>query len=129
MKPHNRGPSVFPAEKKFKDDFVTRPDAAWKTRSAVASSFFHQTAYVPEKLMPTKQTKKRARAAKRQGKKPTTQAGEFVKENMRKLKRGSGNVRSKKQAIAIGSGRTKPSPARSRGAKKAARTRARRYSR
>ena len=163
MKPHNRVPFVFPAEKKFKDDFVTRPDAAWKTRSAVASSFFHQTAYVPEKLMPTKQTKKRARAAKRQGKKPTTQAGDFVKENMRKLKRGSGNVRSKKQAIAIGlsearrsgvklpkpakgkassatrkkasrdkaigSGRTKPSPARSRGAKKAARTRARRYGR
>ena len=81
---------------------------------------------------------------------------------MRKLKAGSGNVRSRKQAIAIGlsearregvklgtpapgkasastrrkakrdtaigEGRYQPSATRSRGAKRAARTRARRYS-
>jgi hypothetical protein len=80
---------------------------------------------------------------------------------MRALRKGSGNVRSRKQAIAIGlsearragvrlappktnsgaikrkaardaavgQGRAKPNPTRSRGAKKAARTRERRYAR
>ena len=101
----------------------------------------------------------RARRDARAGKKPTTQAGEFIREEMHELKKGSGTVRSRKQAIAIGlsearrsgvklgapkkgkapsstrrkarrdsdigQGRAKPSPTRSRGAKKAARTRAR----
>jgi len=52
--------------------------------------------------MPATLAKKRARRDARQGKRPTTQAGEFVREEMRKLKEGSGNVRSRKQAIAIG---------------------------
>ena len=52
--------------------------------------------------MPTKATMRRVRRQARQGKRPTTQAGEFVRENMRELKRGSGNVRSRKQAVAIG---------------------------
>ena len=109
--------------------------------------------------MPKKSAIKRARRDARAGKKPSTQAGEFVREEMRELKKGSGNVRSRKQAIAIGlsearrsgvklnapkkgkasagtrrkarrdvavgQGKVKPSPTRSRGAKKAARTRAR----
>lgn len=59
--------------------------------------------YIPrENTMPTKTTKHRAKRAARQGKKPTTQAGEFVREEMRQYKKGSGNVRSRKQAIAIG---------------------------
>jgi len=52
--------------------------------------------------MPKKSAQKRARRAARAGKKPTTQAGEFVRDEMRELKKGSGNVRSRKQAIAIG---------------------------
>ena len=113
--------------------------------------------------MPKKIAIKRARRDARAGKKPTTQAGEFIREEMHALRRGSGNVRSRKQAIAIGlsearrsgvrldapkrgqvsnstrhkahrdsaigQGRARPSPARSRGAKRAARTRARRFSR
>jgi hypothetical protein len=113
--------------------------------------------------MPSQTAKKRARRDARQGKKPTTQAGEFIREEMREYKKGSGNVRSRKQAIAIGlsearragvklgtpakgkapkatrrkarrdtavgQGKAKPSPTRSRGAKKAARTRARKYGR
>ena len=113
--------------------------------------------------MPKKATIKRARRDAREGKKPTTQAGEFVREEMHKLHEGSGNVRSRKQAVAIGlsearrsgvklgapgrgkasgatrrkarrdvavgEGRAKPSAARSRGAKKAARTRERKYHR
>src|SRR5258708_16613794 len=45
---------------------------------------------------------KRARKDARSGKRATTQAGEFVKEEMHRLHEGSGNVRSRKQAIAIG---------------------------
>jgi hypothetical protein len=116
-----------------------------------------------EFIMPKAIALRRARRDARQGKKPNTQAGEFIREEMKAYKRGSGNVRSRRQAIAIGlsearragvklgapsrgktsaanrrkarrdaavgSGRRKPSPARSRGAKRAARTRARRYAR
>jgi hypothetical protein len=52
--------------------------------------------------MPQKKTKQRARQAKRKGKAPTTQAGEFVKEEMHHKKRGKHPVKSRKQAIAIG---------------------------
>jgi hypothetical protein len=110
--------------------------------------------------MPTRTALKRSRRAAREGKPPTTQAGAFVREEMRRYKRGSPTVRSRKQAIAIGlsearragvklgvppkgrvlaatrrkarrdaaigQGRAHPSPTRSRGARKAARTRARR---
>ncbi len=111
--------------------------------------------------MPKANAIKRARRDAGAGKKPATQAGEFVREEMRALHRGSGNVRSRQQAIAIGlsearragvklpapkrgssslkqksardnavgQGRIKPSPTRSRGAQKAARTRERRYGR
>jgi hypothetical protein len=52
--------------------------------------------------MPTSAAKKRARADAREGKKPTTQAGEFVREEMHRMKRGGGRARSPQQAIAIG---------------------------
>jgi len=52
--------------------------------------------------MPEKNTIERARQAKRQGKAPTTQAGEFVREEMEHVKRGKHPVKSRKQAIAIG---------------------------
>ena len=109
--------------------------------------------------MPTQTAKKHARAAAREGKRPSTQAGAYVREEMRRLKEGKGTVRSRRQAIAIGlsearragvalgqprrgsaslrrkaardsaigRGRYQPSARRSRGAKKAARTRARRH--
>ena len=107
--------------------------------------------------MPLISAVQKARRAARQGKKPTTQAGAFVREEMHRLRAGSGSVRSRKQAIAvglsearrsgvklpapsgspalrrkasrdraIGQGKIRPSAARSRGAKKAARTRGRR---
>jgi len=92
----------------------------------------------------------------RQGKKPATQAGEFVRTEMKEYEKGNPNVRSRKQAIAIGlsearragisagvggkgpsarrrgrelaigQGRARVSATRSRGARQAARTRARR---
>jgi hypothetical protein len=52
--------------------------------------------------MPAKETIKRARAAKREGKSPTTQAGEFVHEEIKHVREGKHGARSAKQAIAIG---------------------------
>ena len=52
--------------------------------------------------MPWKTTLKRARKDKREGKAATTQAGEFVREEMEHIRRGKHGARSAKQAIAIG---------------------------
>jgi hypothetical protein len=45
---------------------------------------------------------KRARRARREGKAPTTQAGEFVREEIEHVREGKHGARSTKQAIAIG---------------------------
>jgi len=52
--------------------------------------------------MPEKETMRRAREDKRSGKAPTTQAGEFVREEMHYIREGKHGARSTKQAIAIG---------------------------
>jgi hypothetical protein len=52
--------------------------------------------------MPEKRTIEKARKDKRKGKAPTTQAGEFVHEEIDKVRRGEHGVRSPQQAIAIG---------------------------
>jgi hypothetical protein len=52
--------------------------------------------------MPDKRTIKRALKDKRAGKAPTTQAGEFVREQIHKIRRGQHGARSPQQAIAIG---------------------------
>jgi len=52
--------------------------------------------------MPDKQTVQRARADKRAGKAPSTQAGEFVREEIDHIREGKHGARSTKQAIAIG---------------------------
>src|SRR5437667_5811829 len=52
--------------------------------------------------MPEKETVERAKRDKRQGKAPTTQAGEFVREEMHHVREGKHGARSTKQAIAIG---------------------------
>ncbi|HEX3380232.1 MAG TPA: DUF6496 domain-containing protein [Paraburkholderia sp.] len=52
--------------------------------------------------MPEQKTLKRATADKRAGKSASTQAGEFVKEQVDKVRAGKHGVRSAKQAIAIG---------------------------
>src|SRR5438034_7574356 len=52
--------------------------------------------------MPEKETIERARRDKRQGKAPSTQAGEFIREEMHHIREGKHGARSSKQAIAIG---------------------------
>lgn len=52
--------------------------------------------------MPEKETVDRAREDAREGKSPSTQAGEFVREEINHIREGKHGARSTKQAIAIG---------------------------
>src|SRR5436190_13486830 len=67
--------------------------------------------------MPEKETIERAQEDAREGKSPSTQAGEFVREEIHHVREGKHGVRSPKQAIAIGLSKARragvklPSPA------------------
>jgi len=52
--------------------------------------------------MPEKKTLEQAREDAREGKAPSTQAGEFVREEMDHIREGKHGARNAKQAIAIG---------------------------
>jgi len=52
--------------------------------------------------MPDKKTIRRARKDAKEGKSPSTQAGEFVHDEIDKIRKGKHGARSAKQAIAIG---------------------------
>lgn len=73
--------------------------------------------------MPEKATIDRAREDARQGKSPSTQAGEFVREEFEHIREGKHGARSPQQAIAIGlskarrSGVPLPPPAAGRSSK------------
>ena len=81
--------------------------------------------------MPEKETERRAKKALREGKSPTTAAGEFVHEEIEHVREGKHGARSPEQAIAIGLSKARRAgvplkpPARGR-ASKSTRKRARR---
>jgi hypothetical protein len=52
--------------------------------------------------MPERAVRERAQRDRREGKAPTTQAGEFVREEIEHVREGKHGARSTKQAIAIG---------------------------
>ena len=52
--------------------------------------------------MPTKETLKRAKRDRTEGKSASTQAGEFIREEMHHIREGKHGARNAKQAIAIG---------------------------
>lgn len=52
--------------------------------------------------MPEKETIRRAQRDKAEGKSPSTQAGEFIREQIHHIREGKHGARSTKQAIAIG---------------------------
>jgi hypothetical protein len=52
--------------------------------------------------MPEEETIERAREDEQEGKSPSTQAGEFVREEIEHIREGKHGARSTKQAIAIG---------------------------
>ena len=61
-----------------------------------------QLRVVREVTMPEKKTIERAKKAQRRGKSPSTQSGEFVREELHHIREGKHGARSAKQAIAIG---------------------------
>jgi uncharacterized protein DUF6496 len=84
--------------------------------------------------MPEKRTIERARKDAREGKAPSTQAGEFVREEMEHIRQGKHGARSTKQAIAIGLSKArragvKLQPPGKRSSSKTARSAARDYER
>src|SRR5262249_23414038 len=70
--------------------------------TAVASKLLSSRVISRRTTMPEKKTLERARQDAREGKSPSTQAGEFVKEEMDHIREGKHGARSAKQAIAIG---------------------------
>jgi hypothetical protein len=85
--------------------------------------------------MPEKETLRRARRDKRQGKAPSTQAGEFIREEMEHIREGKHGARSSKQAIAIGLSKARragvdlPPPKRGQAKRKTRQSAARDYAR
>jgi hypothetical protein len=85
--------------------------------------------------MPDRKTVARARQAKREGKAPSTQAGEFVREEIEHVRQGKHGARSAKQAIAIGLSKARragvdlPPPPIGRTSEKTRRSAARAYAR
>jgi len=83
--------------------------------------------------MPEAKTKARVRRAKKEGKAPTTQAGEFVREEIDHVREGKHGARSTKQAIAIGLSKARragvdlPPPARGKTSKETRRSAERDY--
>ena len=85
--------------------------------------------------MPEQETIERAREDEREGKSPSTQAGEFVREEFHHIRQGKHGARSPRQAIAIGLSKARragvklPPPSRGRFSGKAQRQAERDYER
>lgn len=84
-------------------------------------------------FMPERETIERARGDEREGKSPSTQAGEFVREEFHHIREGKRGARSPQQAIAIGLSKARragvklPPPSRGRSSSKVRRQAERDY--
>jgi hypothetical protein len=85
--------------------------------------------------MPEQESIERAKEDKAEGKSPTTQAGEFVREEMHHIREGKHGARSAKQAIAIGLSKARqagvdlPPPAKGKTSERTRKSAARAYAR
>ena len=79
--------------KKFQSQ-LQRHQRQWEAESVLCNK--------GKTIMPEKDVVERARKDKREGKAPSTQAGEFVREEIEHIREGKHGARSAKQAIAIG---------------------------
>ena len=78
--------------------FLARRASVEKRPAHDQSHFLQRNQFV----MPEQETIERAREDAREGKSPSTQAGEFVREEMEHIREGKHGARSPQQAIAIG---------------------------
>jgi hypothetical protein len=85
--------------------------------------------------MPEKKTLERLQRDRREGKAPSTQAGEFIREEIEHIREGDHGARSTKQAIAIGLSKARragvdlPPPARGKTSEETRKSAARDYAR
>jgi hypothetical protein len=85
--------------------------------------------------MPEEKTLERLRRDRREGKAPSTQAGEFIREEIDHIREGDHGARSTKQAIGIGLAKARragvdlPPPARGKASEETRKSAARDYSR
>src|SRR4051812_48961716 len=84
------------------------PERTIATGTNDASLMRFLVLYEREAFMPDQETLERAREDAREGKAPSTQAGEFVREEMHHIREGKHGAASTKQAIAIGLSKTPP---------------------
>jgi hypothetical protein len=75
-----------------------------------------------ERAMPEKKTTARAKRDKREGKAPSTQAGEYVHEEIEHVRKGKHGAKSAKQAIAIGLSKARRAGVKVAAPKKASKT-------
>ena len=74
-----------------------------QTRAEMERRWRGEPAWMKEEApMPEQETLERAKQDREEGKSPSTQAGEFVREEMHHIREGKHGARSTKQAIAIG---------------------------
>lgn len=82
---------------------MARPPPALHARIASRKGLSPKPKQRIERLyMPERQTLERARRDRTEGKAPSTQAGEFIREEMHHIREGKHGARSTRQAIAIG---------------------------
>ncbi len=79
-----------------------RLDGSVSAKGGPATECAFKPSNCQEKWMPEKKTIERAKKDKAEGKAPTTQAGEFVREEMEHIRQGKHGAQSPQQAIAIG---------------------------
>jgi hypothetical protein len=96
-------PNVVALERYYRKRTVTlfRMRKVGSTQEACDGQYVQKQSLTPHP-MPEKQTLKRAQRDAAQGKAPSTQAGEFVREQIHHIRKGKHGARSAKQAIAIG---------------------------
>src|SRR5246127_4533905 len=85
-----------------------RRTRSWITRCTRCIASFSDSNLRWEGRMPEKETIEGAQEDAREGKSPSTQAGEFVREEMDHIREGKHGARSTKQAIAIGLSKGRP---------------------
>jgi uncharacterized protein DUF6496 len=84
-------------------DQTLRIGALGRTAASRVSAYREvDTTQIEEGDMPEQETIERAHQDAREGKAPSTQAGEFVREEIHHIREGKHGARSTKQAIAIG---------------------------
>ena len=87
---------------RFTPQTLILSEVIWATNTRWGVVDLHSNYVARRTVMPGQETLKRAKTANHEGKAPTTQAGEFIREEFHHIREGKHGARSPQQAIAIG---------------------------